>query len=106
MTDGLWPFMSIQWLSLSFELEFFGITDTRPFQITAISYDPDTDMISITWPSREGQTYALFFDTDLGEFESDADDGIPAATGADYTTFTLPNPSPGSPRVFFRVSEN
>lgn len=88
------------------ELEFFGITDTRPFQITAISYDPDTDMISITWPSREGQTYALFFDTDLGEFDSDADDGIPAATGADYTTFTLPNPAPGSPRVFFRVSEN
>jgi len=88
------------------EIELFGLTDVRPFQISEITYDPDTDMISITWPSREGTTYALYFDTDLEGFESDLDDGIEATPGADFTTYTFENPIPGAARLLFRVAEN
>ncbi len=88
------------------EIELFGLTDVRPFQISEITYDPDTEMISITWPSREGATYSLYFDTDLEGFDSDLDDGIEATPGADFTTFSFENPLPGAARLLFRVAEN
>lgn len=87
------------------EIEFFGITDVRPFLISEISYDPGSDTISITWPSREGETYTLLYDHDLTGFQNDLDDGIEADAG-DTTTFTFPNPDPASARLFFVVRKN
>ena len=88
------------------EIEFFGITDTRAFVISEITYDPDTDTISITWPSREGQSYTVFYDTDLGEFDIDENDGVDATPGSDFTTYTFANPVPGTEQLFFRVQQN
>lgn len=73
-------------------------------QITEIVYDMTTEMITLTWPSRDDRTYAVFFGLDLISFDSDIDDSI-ASMGAE-TSFTFQNPVIGSREVFFRVEEN
>ncbi|MGI9242983.1 MAG: LamG-like jellyroll fold domain-containing protein, partial [Verrucomicrobiales bacterium] len=88
------------------EIELFGITDTRDFVITDITYDPDTDMFSLTWPSRPEQTFAVFFDRNLDGFENDLDDSVPADPVEEYTVYTFENPDPGAERLFFRVLKN
>ena len=81
------------------------------FRITDIVYDTKgtesqtDDTISLTWPSREGQTFAIYFNTDLFDWTSDLDDGYDADPG-DSTTFTFPATQLGDPvpnKAFFRV---
>ena len=84
------------------------------FQITDIAYDDNgtpgdrsDDMISLTWPSREGETFGIFFNTDLTVWENDLDDGYEADPG-DSTTFTFPASvlgDPVPPRVYFQVTK-
>jgi hypothetical protein len=88
------------------EIEYFGVPGGGiSFEVTAIDYNPTTEEITITWPSRENKTYSLFFSQDLLSFDADIDDSIPAAAG-ETTTFTFSNPIPGAQKIFFKVYEN
>ena len=88
------------------EIEYFGVPGGgTSFEVTAIDYNPTTEEITITWPSRENKTYSLFFSQDLLSFDADIDDSIPAAAG-ETTTFTFSNPIPGAQKIFFKVYEN
>ena len=82
---------------------YLGKPALPSFDITEIIYDSVNDTFTLTWTSEEERTYALFWDTDLSEFTDDIDDGI--ASGGETTTFgPFPNPSPGSPRIYFRAA--
>jgi len=85
------------------------IGDPRAFVITKITYDPDTEMITLVWPSREADTYTVFWDTDLDTdfegFAGDITDDLGADPG-DFTTFTFPNPDTDADRMFFTVKKN
>jgi hypothetical protein len=83
------------------------------FAITDISYDNkgtddrSDDTISLTWPSKAGQTYGIFYSEDLFDWETDLNDNYPADEG-DSTTYTFPvsligDPGPG--RGFFRIQK-
>jgi hypothetical protein len=56
----------------------------RPARITDFTYDPLTTEVSITWDSKEGVTYGIFWSLDLGDdgfgesFTSDITDSIPS----------------------------
>ncbi len=84
-----------------------------PFAITNITYnsmgtdDPSDDTISLTWPSKEGQSYGVFYSKDLFDWDTDLNDSYPADAG-DSTTYTFPvslivDADPG--RVFFRIEK-
>ena len=82
------------------------------FRITNITYDSmgtpanrSDDMISLTWPSKEGAFYGIYYTTDLGDWDTDLDAGYMADPG-DSTTYTFPATDIGDPvldRVFFRI---
>jgi hypothetical protein len=76
------------------------------FAITEIIYDTITNRFTLEWASAPGQTFAVFFGTDLFTFASDIDDGIPAAEDGNTTTFgPFDNPEPGATKLFFRVEK-
>lgn len=81
----------------------FVVTDVE-LEISEIDYDPNTEMITLTWHSNTDATYTVFFDADLQGFESEVEDGIPS--GGATTTYTFPNPQVGEERVFFQVMED
>ncbi|MFT5109603.1 MAG: hypothetical protein ACI9UA_005252 [Pseudoalteromonas tetraodonis] len=91
------------------EIEYFGTVGALSFQISSITHDPVTDMISITWPSTEGDFFGIYYNTDLSDWGVDLDDGYPADLGAESTTFTFPRSRVGTgggplpSRVFFRI---
>ena len=83
------------------------------FAITDITYnnkgtdDRSDDTISLTWPSKEGQSYGIFYSEDLFNWDTDLNDNYPADEG-DSTTYTFPvsligDPGPG--RGFFRIQK-
>lgn len=74
-------------------------------QIQSIDYDTDTGLITLTWNSREGASYGVFYGTDLKSFDFDVDDSVPSQ-GGDSTSYTFPNPDAGASRLFFRVTQN
>lgn len=74
-----------------------------PLKITAIDYDLSTEMVTLTWDSRDNIIYAILFSSDLQDFDAEADDGI--MSGGATTTHSFPNPQVGEPRLFFRVIE-
>ena len=55
----------------------------------------------MTWNSREGKTYGIFYSLNLEDFDADVDDGIIAE--GDTTTYTFENPEPSQDKIFFRV---
>ena len=87
--------------NITFEI---GSSSKLPFQIESISLDEATNMITLSWKSKTGRSYSLFYSTDLVTFDFEVDDNIPS--GGDITTVTYPNPDPGNPKLFFRVVEN
>ena len=77
--------------------------------ITDIVYNSDTDRFNLTWTSRPGKTYGLYWSLDLVDFSSDVDDSIPS--GGELTSSGLfINPAivggVRPDRIFFRVIEN
>lgn len=82
-----------------------GGSPAAPFAITEIIYDPVADTITLTWNSRPGELYSLRFTTDLGDWDADLDDGIPADAG-ETTTKTIDLSGTNladATRAFFRV---
>jgi len=76
-----------------------------PLAINSINYSPDDGEVSLNWNSREGESYAVKFSTDLINWDADIDDGIAADAGESTTrTFNISELDlPES--VFFRVEK-
>ena len=64
--------------------------------------------VTLSWTSNPGDTYSIFFSTDLRSFDDELDDGIPAAADADITSYTFPLTLLGQnvEKAFFRVVKN
>lgn len=88
------------------EIEYFGTIGLTPLEITEIIYDEATEMITVTWTSKPGRTYGIFYDSDLDGFQNDVDDAVPADEVEESTSYTFDNPLPGEPRAYFRVVQN
>ena len=58
--------------------------------------------IELTWNSRPGKTYGIFYSLNLEDFDADVDDGIIGEEG-ETTSYSFENPEPGVPKIFFRV---
>ena len=59
----------------------------------------------LTWDSKTGKTYSLFYNINLDEWESDIDDSI--ESGGETTTYRFENPEgPEIKSIFFKVIEN
>lgn len=81
-----------------------GNAVSEGLRIESIEYNRENDTVTLTWNSKESATYGVFYSTDLLDFSTDVDDGYPSQ--GDATSFTFPNPSPGTDKLFFRVVEN
>jgi len=87
------------------EIEYFGETGPAvPLEITDISYNTDTERVTLVWNSKAGKTYTVFANTDLGVFDTDINDSIPS--GGEITTFEFPSSLAVFPKRFFVVVEN
>ena len=81
------------------------IKNIIPFQITEIIYSKENREFELTWDSKTGKTYSLFYNINLDEWESDIDDSIDS--GGETTTYRFENPEgPEIKRIFFKVIEN
>ena len=82
-----------------------GETFGETLRITEIIYDEANDEFTISWTSRDNQTYALFYSDDGKlDFDADVDDSV-ISTG-DTTSLTFSNPAPDARKLFFRISES
>ena len=96
-TDGL-PQSAINGFKL------LQLTPPGRFAITEIDYAPADDMVTFTWDSREGATYAIKYSTDLTDWEADLDDGISADAGEKTTrSFNIAGLASEGGELFFRV---
>ena len=79
-----------------------------PLKITDIKFSPDDNMLTLTWNSKPGETYAVTSSIDLNGWNLEIDDNVPAAEDGETTTVTfdlLEAGLDGEPRLFFRVEE-
>ena len=51
----------------------------NPFLITEITYEPETEMVTLTWLDTGAAFYAVTYSTDLTNWDFDLDDSIPAS---------------------------
>jgi autotransporter-associated beta strand protein len=81
-------------------------TDTGAPEIVGIITSETS--VTLSWTSNPGDTYSIFFSTDLRSFDDELDDGIPATTDADVTAYTFPLTLLGADveKAFFRVVKN
>jgi len=76
-----------------------------PFAITALDRSAATNEISLTWNSREGETYIVKYSTDLVNWELDLEDGIEAEPGGS-TSQTLDLTEVGKlETLYFRIEK-
>ncbi len=80
-------------------------------EVTAISVDRASSRVSLTFHSRPGRTYSLFWSPDMEDRPDfdEVDDGVPADETEDFTIYTFPIPSPGgvpAVKAFFFLREN
>ncbi len=65
------------------------------------------DRVELTWNSRPGKSYTVFYSTDLADFGADARDDVPS--GGATTTVVIDSslaPIDTEPALFFRIFEN
>ena len=60
--------------------------------------------ITLSWNSKPGANFTIYYSTDLRDFDADAGDDFESQ--GETTTATIPNPLPGSERLYLRVAEN
>lgn len=87
------------------EIEYFGeVGVSGPPVITEVLYDPATDLITLTWNSKENAQYSVFASTDLIDFSLEINDSV--ASQGEETSFSFTNFNPGLVQQFFIVVEN
>ena len=91
-------------------VDHYSLTgDAAGFRITDITLEPG-NRISLTWSSRPGATYSIFWGGDLSDFTEEVTDDV-ESQGSE-TTHVFDNPSidfenpSGLPALFLRISEN
>lgn len=76
-----------------------------PLEITKVSIDSDSGMITLTWRSYPGRLYLIETSSDLASW-IEAEDSIDAAVGESKTTFSFAIEDDTMPRaLFFQVRE-
>lgn len=101
--DGSWGWTRLNEVRL--DSVALGEGGAQSFAITNIDYSPGDQRLTLTWNSREGQTYAVRYSEDMIDWSSDLDDAVDADAG-DQTTriFDLSAAEfTELKRVFFRV---
>lgn len=84
-----------------------GAAYVAPFAITEIEYLPGEETVRLTWTSREGQTYAVRYSTDLLDWVGDLDDSVVADPGETTTrTFQVDGLSGPDGELYLRVERN
>jgi len=79
------------------------------FTITAVDYSPGDQMITLTWPSREGEVFAVKYSRSMDNWGADLDDGVEAEVGSESTTRTFSLAAAGldgAQRMYFRVEKS
>ena len=75
--------------------------------ITEIDYSKGDEMITVTWLSKPGESYTLYYSPDLIDWTTDIEDDIRAKVDSETTTFgPFLNPISGSLKGFFKVDIN
>ena len=90
---------------LVFHLDIEPAVPAERFAITEFDYAPGTDMVSLTWDSNEGESYAVRVSTDLKNWDGELDDDVDADAGNQTTReFDLAEAGFGDAgRVYIRV---
>lgn len=86
-----------------FRLEALGAPAS--FEITDFDYSAVDNMITLTWDSKEGQTYAVYFSPDCVDWGGDLSDSVAADPG-ESTTETFDLTAAGlqdAENLFFRI---
>ena len=73
-------------------------------RITAISRDDVSGMLTLHWTSQAGETFGIYWSTDLKTFYPDMHQSIPANPTAAETSFgPFASPAPNADRLFLRI---
>ncbi|MGI9243215.1 MAG: LamG-like jellyroll fold domain-containing protein, partial [Verrucomicrobiales bacterium] len=81
--------------------------NSAPLQFTDITLDEESDTISLTFNSRAGRTYSLYYRYDLTSELLEENDSIEADPDNPTTTYDFPTPRPvPAGKVFFTLIEN
>ena len=73
-------------------------------RITAISRDDVSGMLTLHWTSQAGETFGIYWSTDLKTFYPDMHQSIPANPTAAETSFgPIASPAPNADRLFLRI---
>lgn len=81
-----------------------GLVEAVPITITGFDYSSSDNMLTLTWNSKAGETYAVKFSDDLIDWGPDLDDGIVGEAGSTTETFDLSGtPQASAEQLFFRV---
>lgn len=76
-------------------------------QIQLISYDSASEMVTLTWTSREGEIYSVNYSSDLVDWDGDLNDGVPADVGETTSrSFNVGGLASENGSLFFRVGRN
>ena len=76
-------------------------------KIRSINYASDTETVTLTWDSRESESYSVRYSTDLVNWDNDLDDSIPADAGETTTrSFNVAGLATANGSLFFRVERN
>ena len=100
--DGSWGWTRLEGV----RLDPLALGETsQSFAITNIDYSPADQLLTLTWNSREGQTYAVKYSEDMKDWSADLDDAVEADAGDQTTkTFDLAGTElTDVGKVFFRV---
>ena len=88
-------------------LNFMQVREASPrsLKITEVSVDRVNGTVTLTWDSKEGDTFSAFYSLDLINFDGEFDDSIQADPGTSTTrTFNLTSFGlEDDDKVFFRV---
>ena len=90
------------------ELELFGSftpDTTAPFQIVGFAFDQQTDLMTLEWTSKPGETYRIEFSEALTDFTRRLVESVSANAAGPTTTHGFTNPLPAAGALFFRVAE-
>ena len=77
------------------------------FVITAFSYSPTTDEITLSWPSGAGESYRVAWSLDLADWSNTLATAIPPDAGATTTRIFDLTPAglSAESQAFFRVEK-
>jgi hypothetical protein len=74
--------------------------------ITDFAYNTATGETALTWNSKEGRSYGVFFSLDCVDWGADIDDSVSSQGESTTYEFNVNDFAAGATEVFFRVEQN